>query len=87
LKSTIKLPDGHEAWHVAFHHGIGKIIVLTYVMKEDSYFLLSYSETRELEYSVFFCKEDPEISIWDTDIESHPDGPIAIRYKDCITFI
>ncbi len=49
LKSTIKLPKGHEVARVAFHHGICKIIVLTYVRKEESSFLFGYSETGELE--------------------------------------
>ena len=60
LKSTIKVPEGHKALRVAFHYGMCKIIVLTYVEKQDSYFILSFSETGQLENSVFFHKEDPE---------------------------
>ncbi len=86
LKSTIKLPEGHEVWQVAFHHGICKIIVLTYVEKEDSLFLLGYSETGELENSVFFCIKGD--TYWqDIDIKSHPSGPIAFKYKNSLTFI
>ncbi len=83
LKSTIKLPEGHEVKRVAFHHGICKIIVLTYVEKEDSLFLLGYSETGELENSVFF-RNGRDIYI---DIKSHPSGPIAVKYKNRLTFI
>ena len=84
LKSTIKLPEGHEVWRVAFHHGICKIIVLTYVQKEASLFLLGYSETGELENSVFFCKRG---SILNIDIKSHPSGPIAVQCNNSVTFI
>ena len=82
LKSTIKVPDGHETLQVAFHHAICKIIVLTYVKKEDSYFLLSYSETGELENSVFFCKANAEV-----EMKSHPSGPVAVRYDIIVTFL
>ena len=59
LKSTIKVPEGHEAWRVAFHHRMCKIIVLTRVWKQDSWFILSYSETGDLESSVFFLQGKP----------------------------
>ena len=87
LKSTIKVPDGHEALRVAFHHSICKIIVLTYFWKDNFYFLLSYSETGELENSVLFCKEDPKVHSWEKDIKSHPGGPLTVRWKNTITFI
>ena len=86
LKSTIKLPEGHEVWQVAFHHGICKIIVLTYVEKEDSLFLLGYSETGELENSVFF-RIKGDTYLWNTDMKSHPSGPIAVRFLNSMTFI
>ncbi len=76
LKSTIKLPEGHAVRRVAFHHGICKITVLTYVEKEESLFLLGYSETGELENSVFFCKLELLLSI---DMKSHPSGPIVVQ--------
>ena len=85
LKSTIKLPEGHKVRQGAFHHGICKIIVLTRVEKEDSLFLLGYSETGELENSVFFCKGD--IYWQNIDMKSHPSGPIAVKYKNSVTFI
>ena len=84
LKSKIKLPEGHEVEQVAFHHGICKIIVLTYVKKEDSYFLLSYSETGELENSVFFCEK---VVYFDIDMKGLSSGPIAVRHINNITFI
>ncbi len=85
LKSTIKLPEGHAIRQVAFHHGICKIIVLTYVAKEGSFFLLGYSETGELENSVFFCKRD---TYWQfIDMKRHPSGQIAVQYENSVTFI
>jgi outer membrane protein assembly factor BamB len=82
LKSTIKVPEGHQALRVAFHHGICKIIVLTYVREQNSYFLLGYSETGELENSVFFHKYGRE-----TDMKSHPSGPVAVKVYGSVTFI
>ena len=87
LKSTIKVPDGHKALRVAFHHSICKIIALTHVGKEDSLFLFSYSETGELENSVFFCKDDPEVDSWKIELKSHPSGPVAVLYCRSITFL
>ncbi|CAB3982140.1 Hypothetical predicted protein [Paramuricea clavata] len=56
LKSTIKLPEGHKDRGMAFHDAIRKIIVLTYVMEKDSYFLVCYTETGELQSSMLICK-------------------------------
>jgi hypothetical protein len=80
LKSTIKVPEGHEVVQVAFHHGICKILVTTYVKKQDSWFLLGYSETSELENLVFFSKLDPEQN-WQRGIymTSHPCGPVTVE--------
>ena len=85
LKSTIKVPEGHDAWGVAFHHGMCKIIVLTYVEKQKSCFILSFSKTGELENSVFFCKGKP----WknNLNIKSHPSGPVVVVLNETITFI
>jgi hypothetical protein len=84
LKSTIKVPVGHQAQRVAFHHGICKIIVVTYVEKQDSWFFLGYSETlSELENSVFFCKGYG----WQTNMKSHPSGPVAVAVRGSVTFI
>ena len=85
LKPTIKVPEGHEAMQVTFHHGMCKIIVLTYVQKQDSWFILSYSDTGDRENSVFFCKGDPVANY--INIKSHPSGPVAVRKDDTITFI
>jgi hypothetical protein len=79
LKSTIKVPEGHEARQVAFHHGICKIIVLTYVEKQDSWFLLGYSVTGKLENSVFFRK--PEQYWYKIYMKSHPSGQVAVQGK------
>jgi hypothetical protein len=84
LKSTEKLPEGHEIFGVAYHYGIRKIIVLTYVDKNDSYFLLCYTEAGDLETSTFFCKR---IDYERIKITSHPSGPVAIVREKSITFI
>ena len=85
LKSTMNVPDGHDAFPVAFHHGMCKIIVLTYVEKCDSYFILSFSETGELENSVLFCKKDYERNY--VDKKSHPSGQVIVAVNETITFI
>ena len=84
-KSTIKVPEGHGAARVAFHHGMCKIIVLTCVWKQDSYFILRYSEKGELENSVLFCKGDRFEDV--VNIKSHPSGPVAVFLNNIITFI
>ena len=70
LKSTIKL-----------HHAICKIIVLTFVWNKMSLFLHSYSETGELENSVFFRK-----GFRGVEMKNHPRGPVAVRDDRSITF-
>jgi hypothetical protein len=88
LKSTIKVPEGHQAVRVAFHHGICKIIVLTHVRKQHSWFLLGYSETGELENTVLFRKGDQDIlHRLLIDMKSHPSGPVAVKVEESITFI
>ena len=84
-KSTIKVPEGHDARRVAFHHGMCKIIVLTYVEKQDSLFILTYSETGELKNSVFFVKGNP----WGNYVgmKSHPSGQVVVVMDETITFI
>jgi hypothetical protein len=84
LKLVIKLPSGgHVIRGVVFHFVIHKIIVLTKVRGSDSYFLHRYSETGELETSMFcfYCSEGLP---W---IKSHPSGPVAIVRERNITFI
>ena len=82
LKSTIKLPDGHKALCVAFHYSICKKIVLTCDWNKEFLFLLSYSETGELENSVFFCEGYARV-----EMKSHPSGPVAVRYDSSVTFL
>ncbi|CAB4037733.1 Hypothetical predicted protein [Paramuricea clavata] len=84
-KSTIKSPEGHAVRGLAFHYVICKIIVLTYVEKKDSYFLLCYTEAGELETTTFFS-ERIDIKDWPR-IKSHPSGPVAIVRQKSITFI
>ena len=75
-KSTIKLPEGHAVRELAFHYVICKIIVLTYVEKKNSNFLLCYTEAGELETTTFFCKRIS--GEYCPRIKSHPSGPVAI---------
>jgi hypothetical protein len=82
LKSTIKLPEGHEAYGLAFHYVICKIIILSRV--EGKYVLLCYTEAGELETTAFFGKTD-EFQI--PNIKSHPSGPVAVIDEESITFI
>ena len=84
LKSTVKLPEGHEIYGVAYHYVIRKIIVLTCVEKNNSYFLLCYTEAGDLESSTFFCKR---INLEFINITSHPSGPVAVVREKSITFI
>ena len=83
LKSTIEVPEGHKAYRVAFHHGMCKIIVLTRVLKQESWFILSYSEKGELENSVLLNKGDYYVE----ELCCHPKGPCAFQVKDIITFV
>ena len=84
LKSAIKVPEDHKVREVAFHHDIGKIIVLTWVRKLHSLFLLGYSETGELENSVFLttCLLQARLHV-----KSHLNGVVAINVNECITLI
>jgi WD40 repeat protein len=84
LKSTVKLPEGHEIYAVAYHYVIRKIIVLTYVDNNDYYFLLCYTEAGDLETSTIFCKR---IDYEFIQITSHPSGPVAVVMEKSITFI
>ena len=84
LKSTIKVPQDHEIYGISFHHVIGKIIVLTFVTRKNSYFLLCYTEAGDLETTTFFCK----ISRYEVvQITSHPCGPAIVARSKSITFI
>jgi hypothetical protein len=87
LKYTIKVPEGHEVVQVAFHHGICKLIVLTYVRKQDVWFMLGYSETAELENSVFFRERDPGQGTRGIYMKSHPSGSVAVAVDESIIFI
>ena len=84
LKSTIKVPESHEVRGAAFHHYIGKIIVLTWVRELHSLFLLGYSETGELESLVFLTKR-----LWylRLDVKSHLNGAFSIQVGSSIILI
>ena len=83
LKSTIKLPEDHMVVSVAFHHVMCKILVLT-TNWDDLYFLLSYSESGELETTTLVGKD---VFMYDTSITSHPSGPVVVVAHKSITFI
>ena len=83
LKSTIKVPEGHQAQQMAFHHGMCKIIVLTYAPKQESWFMLSYPEKGELENSMLLNKRDYCVG----DLCCHPQGPCAFLVNGIITFV
>ena len=78
LKSTIKPPEGHRIRGVAFHFVFSKIIVVTYVKKKKSYFLLCYTEEGELESTTYFGNGS---DIRDLNITSHPNGPVAVAVE------
>ncbi|CAB3991606.1 uncharacterized protein LOC110247776 [Paramuricea clavata] len=84
LKSTVKLPEGHEIFGVAYHYAIRKIIVLACSDKNNSYFLLCYTEAGDLETSTFLRKRIDQERI---NITSHPSGPVAVVTDKSITFI
>ena len=96
LKSTIKPPEGHSICDAAFHFVFSKIIVVTYVPKNRSRFLLCYTEEGELESTTYFCKRGNIINL---EITSHPNGPVVVvtrtsvqdlagtKFQDIITFI
>jgi hypothetical protein len=84
LKSTVKLPEGHQIFGVAYHYVIRKTIVLTWVRKTNSYFLLCYTEAGDLETLTFFCNGT---YLDDIQITSHPSGPVAVVGEKSITFI
>jgi hypothetical protein len=77
LKLKIELPARHVVHGTAFHFVIRKIIVLTRVRGSDSCFLHRYSETGELETSMFCFNFSGGLS----QITSHPSGPVAIVSK------
>jgi hypothetical protein len=85
LKSTVKLPEGHKVYGLAFHYVICKIIVLTYVKEKNSNFLLCYTKAGELETTTFFSKKIGYEYM--PEIKSHPSGPVAIVREKSITFI
>jgi hypothetical protein len=87
-KSTIEVPEGHAVSGMAFHYGIRKIIVLTYVREKQSYFLVCYTEKGKQETPTFFCKRDDDDHFGlEVSITSHPSGPFAVVRRRSITFI
>ena len=83
LTSTIKLPNGWKLRGIAFHYVLGKTIVLTYDWTKNSYFILYYSETGELESTTFIINSYYEF----TSLTSHPAGPVAVVQRKSITYI
>ena len=83
-KLTLKLPAHNIAYNVAFHFITRKIIVLGYLFMESSYYLHCYSETGELENSMFLCKNDRSEVL---AVTSHSCGPVAVVERRSITYV
>jgi hypothetical protein len=84
LKSTIKLPEGHEYHGLAFHYVICKIILLSRVERE--FVLLCYTEAGELETTTFIG-DYYYYEFQSPTIKSHPSGRVAVIDEESITFI
>ena len=76
VKFKIQLPAGHMICGTSFHFVIRKIIVLTMVSGGYSCFLHCYSETGELETSMFCFNYSG--SFLNIMVTSHSSGPVAI---------
>jgi hypothetical protein len=85
LKLTISLPVEHKVVSVTFHHLICKIVILSLNILKDSYFLLCYTKTGELETSTFFSERIPQELL--PHITSSPNGPIAVVWSKRIIYI
>ena len=84
LKTTIELTAGHVVERLAFHYGIGKIIVLSEHKKKGFYYLHCYSETGEQHMSTSLGKEaDFDFP----NITSHPSGSAAVVAKNAILYL
>ena len=83
LTSTIKLPNGWKLRGIAFHYVLCKIIVLTYDWTKNSYFVLCYSETGELESTTLIINSYYEF----TSLTSHPAGPVTVLQEKSIMYI
>ena len=84
LKTTIKLPAGHEVKGVAFHFGISKIIVLSEHEEKESLYSHSYSETGEQQKSTFLF----HYTYYDLpNITSHPSGATAVLTEKYILYV
>ena len=72
---------------MAFHYVICKRMVLTRVVKEDSYFIFCYPEAGgELETLSFFgsgLKDD----MWTPELTSHPKGLVAVLEEKSIIYL
>ena len=83
LTSTIKLPNDCRVSGIEFHYVLGKTIVLTFDWTKNSYFILCYSETGELESTTLIInpyRESPSLT-------SHPAGPVAVVTGKRIMYI
>ena len=86
LKTTIKLPEGHEVRGVAFHFSISKISVLSRHPGEDqhTYYLHFYSETDEHDTST--CLSDKTYNNFAT-VTSHPRGPALVLTRKTTLYL
>ncbi len=85
LKLVINLPAGHQIVGVTFHHLICKIVVLSFNIQRDSYFLLCYTRTGQLETSTFFSERIlPELR---PHITSSRNVPIAVVWANRVIYM
>ena len=84
LKSTIDVPEDYQIYQMAYHYGIGKIIVMS-IGEKRSTALLCFSEAGKLEHTAYFkCKSLLRTAI---SMNSHPSGSFAWKWNDSVTFI
>ena len=76
LKTVIKLPADDLISGMTFHFVLSKIMVLSQLFRERSYFLHGYSQTGEHHSSTFLGKWNETESCF-SRIVSHPKGPTA----------
>ncbi|XP_028392490.1 uncharacterized protein LOC114517047 [Dendronephthya gigantea] len=86
LKSIVKLPEGHKVVGLAFHHDLGKIVVLSLDINKESYYILCYPGSGgDLETSTFFSKRNAGRSR--PNIISKPGVPITVIEPKRVIYI
>lgn len=86
LRLETNVPAGHKVQSIAYHYITCQTVVLTFVEKEHSYFLLCFNADMKLESTTFFCRDDDEEKC-SLSVTSHPSGQFAVVGKKNITYI